>query len=174
LTLDGKVLSQKLRVKGDPRESWTAEQYAARHEFLAGLYAELSTIDTALNTIDGLRRQLHKRAPELSTAPLALRAQARSLAAEAGALKSDLTSNPQNGEDSILMADKLRERLLSVIFGLYGSFAPPLAPHYEQAAEVHALLEADVARYNILMRDVEALNHGLQATGRAPLAKSGG
>jgi hypothetical protein len=81
-----------------------------------------------------------------------------------------MTSNPHNDEDSILYADKVRERLLGVQGSLSESQQPPFAAHREQADEVHAEVERVLGDYQKLVAaDVASFNSALRAAGIAPL-----
>jgi photosystem II stability/assembly factor-like uncharacterized protein len=124
-TLYGEVV-----VKADPRAPWTLAQYALRHDFLRRLYDDLSTIDRALNDLDARRRG----------AGAAERARIDAIVAR-------LTSNPRNSEDDLWRADRLRERIQTLIGTLSLSQGPPLAAHLREAAEIHPEFDAAIATY---------------------------
>jgi photosystem II stability/assembly factor-like uncharacterized protein len=106
LTIDGTTKEQSAAVKVDPRDPDPA-QYRARHDFLASVYGELSTVDTMLNQIDArLRRSSGNEAQNLR------------------GFKRYLTYDPRNIEDLSGPAG-LRERLLDLIARMSTSLAAP-------------------------------------------------
>ncbi|MBC5823698.1 MAG: hypothetical protein GIW99_09425 [Candidatus Eremiobacteraeota bacterium] len=168
---NGQTLDRTLEVKADPHLNWTQAQAIERHDFIASQLGQLSRIDEALNRIDAIQRDLPGKIVRLrkagaSTAALAI---AQSLQREAASLKSTLTSDPKNEEDSITMADKLRERLEGIAFGLGSSFSPPSAALKQQADEVRAQFDAAMASYNRLKGDLATLDAALSATSVSPL-----
>ncbi len=171
LRANGVTLDRTLDVKADPRLAWTQAQAIQRHDFLAAQFAQLSHIDEALNAIAAIDKQLPSKIAQLRKAGAAGAAidAAQALSRQAAALKATLTSNPQNEEDSITMADKLRERLQGVAFGLGGSFGPPLAPLKQQADEVRVQYEAAMASYAQLRTALAAVNARLSAAHVGPL-----
>jgi photosystem II stability/assembly factor-like uncharacterized protein len=114
LNVDGAVLSAAVTVKPDPRDPDVASA-VRRHDFLAGLYDELSTIDTMLNEIDARRK---------GGSPAA--------AAQLAAVRERLTYDPRNVEDLSGPA-QLREDVLDLISRMTTSFRPPNAAQQAQA-----------------------------------------
>jgi hypothetical protein len=116
LIVDGKPYTQPLTVKADPRDPATTAALQQRHAFLTELNAQLSRVDTLLNTIDARS----KHAPEAERSALQ-------------AFKKRLTQDPKNIED--LGTVQLRERLLDLL-GRVGStsFQAPTAVQQAEAA----------------------------------------
>jgi photosystem II stability/assembly factor-like uncharacterized protein len=137
LHVDGAVLGHDVVLKADPRSPWTITQAAERHDFIAGLLDELSQMDVALNTLE----RLQKRSADAST-----RDRARAVAAM-------LTSHPVNEEDSLLRADGLRERLMTLLIFLESSQQPPFPPQREQAREIASRVRVAMEAYDAFQRD---------------------
>jgi hypothetical protein len=114
LVADGVTQSQPVTVKFDPRDPAIAG-YQRRHDFLAGLYAELGSVDAMLNQIGA---RLKRASP--------------AQAARLKAFERQLTYDPQNVEDLSGPA-ALREELMDLI-GRVGdtSFQAPTAAQVAQ------------------------------------------
>ncbi|MBV8281729.1 MAG: hypothetical protein JO347_06665, partial [Candidatus Eremiobacteraeota bacterium] len=173
LHVDGRSYRRSVEVSPDPRASWTQADYVARHGFDTSLNGELSQIDTALNTLDGIRKQVYAL-----MRPRPLQASATSTIVMAGvpllgrldAIEAEMTSNQRNDEDEILYADKVRERILTLQATLAESQQPPFAAHLQQASEIHADVERVLTDYEaFLAHDVPAFDAVLQAAGQKPL-----
>ena len=130
LTADGTTKTQTVTVKADPRAS--ADGYQARYEFLTGLYADLSAIDTMLNGLDS----------RLKSASLAR-------AASLKAFRLHLTYDPRNIEDLNGPA-QIREKFLDLISRMSTSFQAPTAAQREQAAIYKAELDTLASEYRQL------------------------
>lgn len=120
------TLLGNLEVRPDPRATWTQPQYVARYAFLKSLDDELSTIDLALNRMDGLPY----RDP---------------------ALYSMFTSGAVNSEDDQLEPDRLRERITILQGTVALSQGPPLPPHQREAAAIHAQFERAMNAYGAFL-----------------------
>jgi hypothetical protein len=131
LTADGVTKSESVVVKADPRDP-AASGYQARHDFLAGLFGELSAIDTMLNAIDARM----KRASGAQAARLAV-------------LRRSLTYDPHNIEDLSGPA-ALREKVLDLLSRMGSSFQAPTAAQSAQAAAYKEQFEALQAAYKNL------------------------
>jgi hypothetical protein len=125
----GKTVEQPLRVSHDPRDKATHEQYVRRHDFLAGIYDELGSVDKMLNQIDA---RLKRADPQQ--------------AATLRAFRAKLTYNPRNAED-LGGPQGLRDRLLDMLARLGSSFQTPTAPQDAEAANLHALFIELTAEY---------------------------
>ncbi|MBV8171121.1 MAG: hypothetical protein JO219_04225 [Candidatus Eremiobacteraeota bacterium] len=172
LHVDGHTMSRTVQVSPDPRAPWTQADYEARHAFDAQLTHELTQIDTALNALDGIRKQVDERLKPLRSASSspALVSQGDALLARLAALESAMTSNPHNDEDGTLFADKVRERIAAMQNTLSSSQQPPFASHVQQADEIHADVQRVLSDYETFMRtDVATFDAALRAAGQAPL-----
>lgn len=154
LQIGSQAFRRTITVKADPRSPWTQAQYVERRDFLRTLFNELSDVDRALNALDaeqhsikGKLRALGANATQAERQTLQIRSQ------EAQAIAALLSSNPRNSEDDMYRADKVRERIQTLIdsSGLL-SQGPPLAAHRREAAELKPLLDEAMTRYRTFMR----------------------
>ena len=172
LHVAGHVYERSAKVLPDPRAPWTQADYVARHDFEAALDAELSQIDTALNSLDTIRRQISARLKPLraATPQPAIVAQGDALVQQATALVDEMTSNPRNDEDSVLYPDKVRERIETLLGNFSESQQPPFASHRQQADEIHADVQRVLIEYEAFMeKDVAPFDAALRAAGMQPL-----
>jgi len=182
LYVDGRTLQQVVDVRADPRARWTQADYVRRHLFLAQLADRFSRVDAALNEIDRLRAAVgRRRALLVAPGSGALRAALAAFARDLQAVRSGLTSDPQNMQDDDFLPDRLREQLQAVI-GLvdmslanylgYGGLyvGPPTVAHEREAARVNALYAERMAAYQKLVdEELPAINRRLAAAKLAPL-----
>lgn len=131
LLAGGTTVTSTVEVKADPRDKTSIDDAKARHEYLAQLFDEMSSVDMMLNDIDA--RLKH-----------ATGTQARELRA----LRERLTLDPRNVED--LSGAQLRERIGDLIGRVGSSFQAPNEPQTREAAAVHAEFTAVVAAYRSL------------------------
>ena len=161
-----RTYARTFKVQPDPRATWTQADYVARHDFEAALDGELSQIDVALNAIDAIKRQLPAR---LQAVP-SLAIQAKGLLERLTTIESELTSNPRNDEDSVLYADKVRERVMTLLGNFSESQQPPFAAHKEQAQEIKVDVDRTIAQYRAFVsQDIAAFNAALRAARAQPL-----
>jgi len=131
--IDGKTFEQPFTLAADPQSPWTITQLGERHAFLAELAAEYSQVDAALNKID---RERHSLAGKPGSA-----ARLEQLAS----MKTLLTSDSRNDEDSIGRPNQLRERIGALSGTIGSSFQPPLQAHLDAAAELKRAFESTMA-----------------------------
>lgn len=131
LLAGGTTASTMVDVKADPRDKTTIEDAKARHDYLAELNDEYSSVDTMLNDIDA--RLKHATGAQAGT----LRA-----------LRERLTLDPRNVED--LSGAQLRERIGDLIGRIGTSFQAPNEPQVREAAAVRAEFQAVSAAYRRL------------------------
>ncbi len=122
LGMGSRALSRTFAVKPDPRARWSMSDYAARYRLVRELDREISAIDVKLNALD-----------------------ARGL--EKSAAYRELTSNPLNSEDDLMIPDGLRERVATLILSLGLSQGPPSAAHLREAAEIRAQFDAAIGTH---------------------------
>ncbi|MDB5092449.1 MAG: BNR/Asp-box repeat protein [Candidatus Eremiobacteraeota bacterium] len=123
LHVDQYVAEQTFRLTDDPQVTWTADERAARHAFLATVFRWYDGVDRALNAIDA---RMKKASPDERARLVALR--------------DELTSNAKYDEDSIGMPNRIRERL----GGMAGTIGGALQPPFEQHREALRALVPDV------------------------------
>lgn len=165
-------LAQTVNVAADPRAQYSADQYQARYQFLHGLFAQLSAVDTALNSLDALRHRLSTiRKQAVRRRDRAMLRAIDSVRMKQSKIYAGLTSNPQASQDADFLKDQVRERIQFVIGLLsYGSgyLGPPLSPMYKEASEVTALYNARMDAYHAFMsRDIPSLEAALKRSAYA-------
>ena len=166
LRVNGHAYAHNISVLADPRATWTQADYVARHDFESMLNAELSQIDTALNALDALKQRVSLRLKALRQAAgnSRLAAQGEALLEKEAVIEDEMTSNPRNDQDSILYADKVRERIVALQGNLSGAQQPAFAAHRQQADEVKADVDRMLAAYQKFMsEDVAAFDASLKA-----------
>jgi photosystem II stability/assembly factor-like uncharacterized protein len=131
LTIDGHTQEQSFTLKADPRSPSTAGDLAARHDYLARLYADVSKINTLLNTIDAQQAVLRKHHDAAS----------RARSARLDGIRHMLTANDEHDEDSIAKPDQLREQLLAAAGAIGSSLQAPTAAHLENAKLLQSKFE---------------------------------
>ncbi|HXM18213.1 MAG TPA: hypothetical protein VN934_05320 [Candidatus Tumulicola sp.] len=170
LKADGRNYSRTVEVKPDPRAPWTAADYQARHDFLTTLFSQYSRLNVALNSLDAIRRQARERSKSAGAGSPGVAAQSDALIKRADGIQALITSNPQNDEDSILYADKVRERIKGLIDQLGESLGPPTAAQREQYDEVQPEMTAALSAYNnFVAQDLAAYNRGLADVKLTPI-----
>jgi len=150
LRAGGVTLTRSFEVRPDPRAPWTQAQYVERHEFLRGLYDEVSHVDITLNNLDEIRAKLAAKISSLRSTPgsTAQLHSAQQQLRQAQALSLEISSNPRNSEDNQWRPDKLRERLLTLIDSYAGlSQGPPLPAHRLEAAQIQPIYDKAMADY---------------------------
>jgi photosystem II stability/assembly factor-like uncharacterized protein len=117
-------------VLADPRASWTMADYKARYAFMKSLDDDLSSIDAALNRLDGLRA--HASPAMLS---------------DLERVYHTFTSGVRNSEDDMWAPDRVRERITILQGNVALSQGPPLPPHEREAAAIQTELDRAMDAY---------------------------
>ena len=178
------TLTSAVEVLPDPRAPWTHDQYVTRHAFMQTIKDELSSVDTALNTLDRLKAQLTKRQAQVAArrGTAQLLARIEKVEREREAVFATLTSNPQADQDDDFLPDKLREHVLAVASALnsplsYGTgsygpayLGPPTDASIKMASAVKQNYDTVMASYErFIKEDVAALNLALATAGFAAI-----
>jgi hypothetical protein len=135
LTIGGSTQTQAFTLAADPRSPYSADDLAARHAYLAKLYADVSAIDVLLNTIDAKERALRASGGAASRARIA----------QLDRVRDELTADDRNDEDSIGKPDRIREQLQGAIGAIGASFQPPTAAHLANAEMLQSAFDATYA-----------------------------
>jgi hypothetical protein len=101
MTVDGKTFSGNFVVKADPSTHFTQAEMVASYEFSNRMFAKLSALDVALNSLDDVRAALTKKNDTVGLAHLQ-------------DIQDLLTANYQGFEDFVQRSGKLREDLMSM------------------------------------------------------------
>ncbi len=147
MTLDGKTLTQSVDVKPDPRDTFTAEDYAAGYAFAEKYSRAYGQIDVALNNMDAIKKSLDK----------ANASDSRIAAAKAQwqVVFSGFTADYHNDEDSIQRSGSLRESVPRTGFGVQ---LPPTAEQLDYATRFDAAYNEAFAKYNDFVKSLSGLN----------------
>jgi photosystem II stability/assembly factor-like uncharacterized protein len=146
LTVDGHlVYIVHFDVKSDPRTIITQAQFDAAYQFAVKYFGVFSNIDTMLNGLDDVKKNLDAASVDAKKKNLTdLQTKIDAALAARTKLFDTLTANFQNGEDSIQRPGALREDL----FGIGFTGAPLTPPILEFAKRIDPRYDAAVASYN--------------------------
>ena len=151
MTINGKVYSQPLTVKPDPRDRWTQADYVAGYSYAEKYSDRFGKIDEALNNLDAMKKSL--------ASAKSASASVRSRIAQAQVAWSDVfasfTADYHNDEDSIQRGGSLRESVPGTGFG--GVQLPPTAAQLDYAARFDTAYAAAFAKYSALVEQVTKL-----------------
>lgn len=162
-SIGGRSFTKSFTVAADPRSTFTQAQYQAAYVFDKKYFHEFSVVDTMLNTLDSVKRQLDAAAASpKAKADANLGAHIASVDEARKTLFDTLTADYQNDEDSIQRPGKLREDLQ----GLSYNGAPITPPMYEIAHRINADYTNAIARFNAFVKTtVPGLDPALKAAG---------
>jgi hypothetical protein len=147
MTLDGKTMTQNVEVKPDPRDKYSAEDYAAGYAFAQKYNRAYGQIDIALNNMDAIKKSLDKLSasdPKVAAA----KTQWQDVFAS-------FTADWHNDEDSIQRSGSLRESLPRTGFGVQ---LPPTAAQLEYASRFDAAYNEAFAKYDNLVKSLSGMN----------------
>ena len=165
LIRDGRTYEQPIEVLRD-RRVVSAQDELRGYRFQTTMYAELSTLDGALNVLDNVRLQLADRIGSLKDA--ALVARSRGVLAQAQRIESSISSQPVNDQDDDFLEDLLRERVLTFLSDL--TPGPPTGPEVIEGAVLRRDGARALAGYRTFIdRQVRPLDAALRAAGAKPL-----
>ena len=167
LTLGSAVLTQTVLVKGDPRDDYTAAQYAAGYAYAHKYMVVYGTVDEALNNLDAIRKSLSAAAAAAKNQP----ASAQQIAAAQTQWQSvfgAFTADYKNDEDSIQRAGSLRESIPRTT-GFGGPQLPPTAAQLDYSKRFDAAFAAAANGYNAYVDSLKPLQTALQKAGIKPL-----
>lgn len=171
LTLNGRLFTQTFEVKPDPRFTLTQADYEAIYEFQHKYFGEFSNVDSALNALDALKKDLDAAAAAVRRRGTGAAMQAsqklQAVAAARDSVFNRLTANFRNDEDSIMRPGQLREDLEGLTFV---SGSPPTPALLQYAATVDQRYRDILGQYDALAGQVQALNAALSAAGVKPVA----
>ncbi len=166
LTLQGKMLSQSLIVKPDPRDSWTQAQYEAGYAYARKYSVIYGKIDETLNNLDGIKKSL-VRAATAAKANAAVLQQVTAAQQGWSPVFDAFTADYKNDEDSIQRPGSLRESVPRT--GLGGAQLPPTAAQLDYASRFDAAYAAAVAQYDSYLSSLSTLQAALKKAGIKPL-----
>jgi hypothetical protein len=148
MTLGGRTYTRPFIVKADPQTVLTQAQFNESFDFSKVWTARFSVVDTMLNGLDAVRKQLQSvKSPSLTS-------QARTAEAARMRVFNELTANYQNDEDSIQRPGALREDIQGLGFQSGSIISPPLV---EFAKRIEANYRKAVSDYNAYVESVRPL-----------------
>ncbi|PZR58581.1 MAG: hypothetical protein DLM50_03630 [Candidatus Meridianibacter frigidus] len=116
LTAAGKSATQWFEVKADPKTLISQADLVDAFNFSKRTYREFGVIDAALNTLDGIKKQLDALAADPKVkANAALLAQVQAASATRTDVFKRITADYQNGEDFIQYPGKVREDFVGLL-----------------------------------------------------------
>ncbi len=169
VTLSGRVLSQTVDVRPDPRLSFTQDVYEAWYQFEHKHYVEYSNVNIALNNLDALKKGLLAAISMLQkggTSKAAALAQAQATLRAHDQIFSRLTANFMADEDSIERPGALREELER----FQDLSSPPQPALIAFADKIDDQYRAVMSAYNAFADSVSSLNTTLRSAGVKPVA----
>jgi len=164
MTVGGKTFTQPFTVKPDPRSQFKQADYVRSYGFVKRYAREFSVVDTMLNNLDSIKKQLDAaNADPKAKADAALQAQIAAALTARDTLFHQLTADYHNDEDGIQKPGALREDLQGVFFFGFGLITPAIA---EFGKRLDVEYGAGVGSYNVFVRaTISALNPALQKAG---------
>lgn len=163
MTLDGKTYSERFTVKPDPDTKFTQADFEKSYAFGKKFEREFSNVDTMLNALDSVKKQLEAAKGNAKTkGNAALQQQIASALAERDRLFHELTADYHNDEDSIQRPGALREDMQGL--GFYGAgVVTPAVMDYGN--RVDASYRQIARSYNAFVSSLAAINSALHAAG---------
>ncbi|MBV8363996.1 MAG: hypothetical protein JO193_05470 [Candidatus Eremiobacteraeota bacterium] len=168
--VDGRTLRTPLTVHRDPRDNTTLMDHVARYRLEHQLYADWSRVDTALNTLSTVQREVdvRKGLVQKTAAARDLAAQLDAVKSQAAALEATLTSNPKSDQDDDFLKDVLRERIQAHLF-LFDTFKRPTAEEQREGRALHALTDERVHAVDAFVSGLNGVNAQLARLKLPPL-----
>ena len=154
MTLGGKTFTQNVEVKPDPRDTFTAEDYAAGYAFAQKYSRAYGQIDIALNNMDTIKKSLDKANasdPKIAAAKVQWQS-----------VFAGFTADYHNDEDSIQRSGSLRESVPRTGFGVQ---LPPTAEQLDYASRFDAAYNDAFAKYNDFVKSLD----GMHINGASPV-----
>ena len=166
MTVSGTTHTAPFTVKPDPRTKFTQAVFEQTYAFARKYFREFSVVDTMLNALDSVKKQLELAKTDAKTKNnTALQRQLDQALAARQSIFSDLTADYHNDEDSIQRPGALREDMQGL--GFFGqSVITPAVLDYGRRVDV--AYHAAVQRYNAYVRSLASLEGTLRAAGLKP------
>ncbi len=164
LTVGGKTFTEPFTVKPDPHSKFTQREYEQSYAFVKKYFREFSTVDTMLNNLDDVKKQLDAiNADPKTKASAALQQQVTAAMDARDTLFHQLTADYHNDEDGIQKSGELREDIQSA--GFFGTFLiTPAISQYGNRMDVE--YAQGVGHYDSFVRTtIPALNAALTTAG---------
>ncbi|MDQ6929459.1 MAG: hypothetical protein M3126_02165 [Candidatus Eremiobacteraeota bacterium] len=158
--LGGRTYTQHFDVKADPHTLFTQKELTAAYAFNVLWTHKFSIVDTMLNGLDDLKKQLDAGAADpKGKANSALLTQVTEALAARTTVFNVLTANYQNDEDGLQAPGKLREDVGNLSAGIV---TPPIA---SLANRINPEYLAAVKQYNAYLVSLKPVGAAFQAAG---------
>jgi hypothetical protein len=169
MAVEGKTYEEPFTVKADPNTRFTQAQFTQSFTFAKKYMREFSVVDTMLNGLDSVKKELTDAKTNVKTKnDAALQKQIDSALAARDSLFHALTADYHNDEDSIQRPGALREDMQGLGFFSQGVLTPAVR---EYATRVDAAYRTAVQRYNAYVKSLGSINNALKSAGlKAPSA----
>ncbi|MDQ2681754.1 MAG: hypothetical protein M3Y21_12175, partial [Candidatus Eremiobacteraeota bacterium] len=145
MTLDGHAYTDPIVVKADPRTRITQAQLVEGYNFSKKYFHEFSVVDTMLNMLDSIKKQLDSKKND---------------AGAAAALQSHdtlfnlLTADYHNDEDSIQRPGALREDIQGLGYAGGGLITPAIT---NLGSRIDVRYRAAVVQFNAYLKTLDSL-----------------
>ncbi len=168
MTLSGHTYARGFRVLADPRTKITQADFVKSFDFTQKYMADFSTVDTMLNGLDDVKKQLTAASDAAKKkSDAALQQKVTDALAARQTLFDSLTADYQNDEDSIERPGAFREDLFGLLFAGGGLITPPVEAYGKR---VDVEYGAAVGRFNAYVQtQMPQVNAILQQAGLKPL-----
>jgi photosystem II stability/assembly factor-like uncharacterized protein len=167
LEVGGVTQKAEFEVVPDPRLKVTEDEFTEQFALLQALSDSLSELNSAVNNLRCLKRQLADLGGRLGDDHAALREQADALTKGLGAVEGVLVDvHRESPRDVLRHPAGLNDTLVDLISVAAIADAAPTSQAHEVSAEIMARVEAQIDAYNdLIAKDVPALNKALTAAG---------
>jgi hypothetical protein len=163
MAVAGKTYLEPFTVKADPDTHFTQAQFEESYAFAKKYTREFSIVDTMLNSLDSVKKQLTDAKSNAKTKnDAALQKQIDAALAARDTLFHQLTADYHNDEDSIQRPGALREDMQGLGFFGQGVLTPAVRDY---AKRVDVTYNAVVQHYNAYVRSLTSINNALKSAG---------
>jgi hypothetical protein len=163
MAVAGKTYTLPFTVKADPGTHFTQAEFEASYAFGKKYLRQFSVIDSMLNALDSVKKELNAAKSNAKTkSNAALQQQIDAALAQRDALFHELTADYHNDEDSIQRPGALREDYQGLGFFGQGVVTPAVRDY---ASRVEAAYRAIVPRYNAYVRSLNSVDATLKSAG---------
>ena len=156
LTVDGKTETQSFELKKDPRLETTQADFAKQFDLLIKTRDKLSEVHNTITQIRDIRRQVDEIVKRMGgdAAGKPIADAAKALNAKMTAVEEELyqTKN-QSSQDPLNYPIKLNNRLAAISGVVASADAAPTDQSYAVYEEVVGLINAQLAKFEQIMRD---------------------
>ena len=168
MNLGGKTMTQKFKVMPDPRTKFTQAEFVESYLLSKKYFKEFSIVDTMLNTLDDVKKQLDTANVEAGKKnDTALTAQIADALKARDAIFHELTADFHNGEDSIQRPGMLREDVQGMGYAGSGLITPAVT---ELGGRVDTQYRTGIVHFNAYLASLATLDAALTQAGLKPIS----